>query len=97
MTHYIITDDTLIHGMGETADEAWADGRQTLEYAQIELLDDDADTDTCHGSWMRESSLRCLPATRGLVTAVAEIGGAIAWRSIDGVAMTVAEADDLRA
>ncbi|CAB4144342.1 hypothetical protein UFOVP469_25 [uncultured Caudovirales phage] len=91
---YVLTDNTLIYGMGETSDEAWTDGRQTLEYAQVQLIDDDADTDACHGSWMRESDLRCLPATRGLVTEVAENGGAIGWRERDGFAMTRDEADD---
>ena len=94
MTHYIITDNNLIYATGATRDAAWAEARSTLAHARVELISDDADSTECLGSWMRESDLRCLPATRRLAADVADMGGAIAWRSIDGVAMTVAEADN---
>ena len=97
MTHYIVTDNNLIYATGATVDAAWAEARSNLAYAKVQLIGDDADSTECLGSWMRESNLRCLPATQKLAADVADIGGAIAWRSIDGVAMTVAEADDLGA
>lgn len=90
---HIITDGNLIYGTGATAGDAWKDGRQTLDYAQVQLIDDAADSDACHSSWMRESDLVCMPATPALVADVADMGGAIGWRERDGIAMTTDEAD----
>lgn len=90
---HIITNGILIYGAAETVDAAWAHARAELAYAQIQLIDDDADSDACFGSWMRESDLVCMPATPALVADVADMGGAIGWRERDGVAMTTDEAD----
>lgn len=90
---YIIADDNLIYSTGATVDAAWAEARQTLTSAQVQLIGDDADSDDCRGSWMRESDLRCHPASPGLVADVDARGGAIGWRVRDGVAITVNEAD----
>lgn len=91
---YIIADDNLIYSTGATVDAAWAEARSTLASAQVQLISDDADSTECFGSWMRESDLRCHPASPRLVADVDDMGGAIGWRLRDGVAITVDEADE---
>jgi hypothetical protein len=95
-TGYIVFDnESLIHGTGATAEAAWADAEGTFAAANVELLDDDADSTECHGSWTRRSSLRVCAATAALLAAVTDCGGAIAWHTTaDGIACTRDEYDD---
>jgi len=89
--NYIITDGNLIYSAADTVSAAWSEARDTLASARVQLIGDYADSDDCHGSWMRESDLSCMPASPALVADVNGMGGAIAWREVDGVAVTVSE------
>ena len=89
---YIVTDNELIHGVGATADEAWADALTILHDARIVLLSDDDDTEQ-YGSWMRESYLHIRSASAGLLRDVEDKGGDCGWHMAGGVACTRDEAD----
>ena len=80
---YIVTDNKLIYGYGETADAC-----VTLHQEGTVLLGDSDDAGGQHGSWMRESVLVLRSATRALLDDVAAKGGAIGWGMARGVACT---------
>jgi hypothetical protein len=85
---FVVTDNECIHGYGATENEAWADMLNTMEQANIILLDDDEDSSEQMGSWTRESSMTILPATAALIADVEAKGGAIGWRMVGEVACT---------
>lgn len=76
----------VIYGIGHTLVTAWADAKQTVIWAQITLLDDNAAPPASGGSWMRRSDLTPYLATAALIDAVEAHGGAIPWHVQDNVA-----------
>ncbi len=89
---YIVHDhDGVIHGYGATSNEAWADMLITMQNANIEMLDEYADTSGKCGSWVFESDLVVAPATAALLQLVVDAGGNCSWGRIGRVACTVDE------
>ena len=89
---YIVVDkEGLIYGCGSTAAGAWQEAEETLRQASIKLLSDDDDSTEELGSWTRASGFETWPASAALITQADEAGGAIGWRSVDGVAVTKRE------
>ena len=78
-------DGYAIHGIGATAEEAWAmvvDGVGAFHDAQ----GDDVSADVA-----RDTQFKTCGATAALMAQVQAEGGAIAWGVIDGIGCTVAE------
>jgi hypothetical protein len=88
---YVVTDNELIHGYGDTADAAWADMERTMAAAQIHLLDDDDDSHERVDSWARRSDFTVRAASAALLADTKTMGGAIGWYDVGGVACTTAE------
>lgn len=92
---YIITDnDNIIHGSGDTLDDAWADAENTFGCAGVALLDDDADSTEQQGAWTRRSGLKGMPASAALMDELWDCGGDISWGRVNGIAVTMDEANE---
>jgi hypothetical protein len=91
---YITSGDPLIYGYGTTADASLADALACLASAQIEIVDDDADTTDHHGHTLRRSNLHTHPATAALLALVEDRGGNCSWDVAGGVACTWDERDE---
>ena len=85
---YIVVDNEAIHGRGLTAQTAWEDFLETMGYANIAVLSDDADTYAELGSWVKASDFRILSASADLLEQVEAKGGAEGWWNVGGVACT---------
>lgn len=93
-TCYIVHDNNgVIHGYGQTTDEAYADMRSTMEQAGVQILEDDDDSTEQSGAWTRASGLKIVPATAALLALVESHGGDCSWDRVEGVACTRDEAD----
>jgi len=91
---FIVHDNELIHGVGATADEAWADMKQTMDAANISLLEDDADSEAELGSWTLASDMKLRAASADLLRDVVDRGGNCGWYVVGGVACTRDEAGE---
>jgi len=85
---YITASDPLIYGYGTTADASLADALACLANAQIEIVEDDADTTDHQGHTLRRSDLHTHPATAALLALVEDRGGDCSWHVAGGVART---------
>jgi hypothetical protein len=86
---YIIQDNNgyAIFGIGATADAAWSMVVDCVGYFH------DGRDNTISPQEARETQFRTYPATAALLNAVDEMGGAIAWDIVDGVACTREEGE----
>lgn len=93
---YIVHDNEgIIHGDGNTVNQAWGDAENTFGIAGVTLLDDDADSTEQQGAWTRWSGLKVVPASNALMDELWANGGDdVAWRLVNGVAVTLDEADE---
>lgn len=91
---YIVTDNEVVHGIGPTADEAWADARRYLSESGISILSDDEDSSDQLGNWTRHSGLHIRSASAALLSAVRDCGGSVAWFMVGGTACTRSEVED---
>ena len=89
---YIVSDNEAIWGYGATATAAWDDFLNTMKMAGVEVVDEPSDAQLDNGGdWTREAHYKTNSASAALLADVAARGGAIAWRSRNGVCCTVAE------
>ncbi len=91
---YIVTDNEAIWGYGETADAAWARMLSEMKMAGIRVLEDGEEADHESETVTKAENFTIRPASEALLAEVECCGGAIAWRSIAGVACTRAEEDE---
>lgn len=89
---YVISDieNNVIYGMGATVDVAWQQVKDEV-LAKNPVLDYDGNP--APEDDVFETHYRVHSATQALLDDVAEFGGNIAWRRVDGVACTVEEVD----
>jgi hypothetical protein len=83
-----------IWGHGPTAEVAEANFRQVMATAQVTILGPGEQLTDRAQNFTHSASYRTIPATAALLALVEAMGGAIAWRVVDGIACPVAEGGD---